>query len=136
MGGGADEAGWVDELDTEIAFLQGFQVGGGLVDLAKFYEQVGMPELVAQAKALNYPVRLLALAVEAYSGPRLLTLDRGIHGGLLQSGGVLPGCGQAVSVSRAHLRAPLAATHAVHYAAHTRQWVDDIAFRVFGGRLL
>eukprot|EP00959_Pyramimonas_sp_CCMP1952_P126192 2638940-Pyramimonas_sp.AAC.1 len=76
-------------------------VCGGLVDLTHFDDQVGMPELVSQAKSLNYPLRLLALAVEAYLGPRLLTLDQAVHPGIIPSGGVLPGWCQAVSLSRA-----------------------------------
>ena len=45
MGGGADEAGRLDELDSELAILRGFMVGGGLLDLIQFYDQLEMAVL-------------------------------------------------------------------------------------------
>ena len=65
----ADEAGWVDELRTELAGLSGFTAGGGLLDMTKFYELIDIPILIEAGERLNYDKRLLALAVEAYLGP-------------------------------------------------------------------
>eukprot|EP00959_Pyramimonas_sp_CCMP1952_P419500 8786906-Pyramimonas_sp.AAC.1 len=101
VGSSAEAAGWLDELESELALHQGFQVAGSLLDLRKFYDSVCLTDLVDAAIELNYPLRLLALALDSYLGARILTLTGCIHKGVLPSGGILPGCGQAVSLSRA-----------------------------------
>eukprot|EP00959_Pyramimonas_sp_CCMP1952_P230376 4816371-Pyramimonas_sp.AAC.1 len=122
----------MDELEGELAILGGFEVAGGLLDLRKFYDLVSLPDLAAAAQDLGYPLRLLALALDVYLGPRLLTLQRQVHTGILPGGGILAGCGQAVSQARAYLHAPLKAAHSSVPGLRLREWIDDLAFRLFG----
>eukprot|EP00959_Pyramimonas_sp_CCMP1952_P462241 9482925-Pyramimonas_sp.AAC.1 len=68
VGGSAEAAGWLDELESELALHQGFQVAGLLLDIRKFYDSVNLADLVDAAIELNYPLRLLALALDSYLG--------------------------------------------------------------------
>ena len=121
-----------DELESELALHQGFQGAGLLLDLRRFYDSVNLADLVDAAIELNYPLRLLALALDSYLGVRILTLSGCIHKGILPSGGILPGCGQAVSLARAFLFAPFEATSKSVSGQSLREWVDDISCRLYG----
>ena len=132
VGSSAEVAGWLDELETELARHHGFEVGGGLLDLRKFYDQVAIPDLIEASKALRYPLRLLVLAMDAYLGVRMLTSSGAVHSGILPHGGILPGCGQAVSQARAYLHEPMKSAALSVSGLSLREWVDDISFRLFG----
>ena len=58
-GSGALEAAYVSELETEFAVLEGKVVGGVLLDMAKFYDNMDLCCLADEAVAYDYPLPLL-----------------------------------------------------------------------------
>lgn len=88
--------------------------------------------MVEAAVALDYPLRLLVLAIDIYLGVRHISLDGAVHTGILAHGGMLAGCGQATSLARAHLHEPLGCAYGSVSGLRLREWVDDVSARLFG----
>ena len=83
VGGSAEAAGWVDELEAELALLSGFQVGGLVLDMKKYHDQVCPEDLAGAASALGHPLRLLVLDVDVHLRARRISLDGAAHAGTL-----------------------------------------------------
>ena len=82
--------------------------------------------------ALNYPPLHLKLALDLYSGPRLIQAE-GIAGDPKRyQKGILQGCPQAPTIAKLALYQPLRALVNEHPAILLQTWVDDVSFDIKG----
>ena len=119
-------------LKSEIKKHQGIHTVTCLADLSCFYDTVNLDHIIEPAAELNYPPVHLKLALDLYSGPRLLQAE-GIAGDPRHySHGILQGCPQAPAISKLILYKPLKALQHAHPAVALQTWVDDVSFDVSG----
>ena len=119
-------------LKSEIRKHQGVHTVTCLADLSCFYDTVNLDSILEPAAELNYPPVHLKLALDLYSGPRLIQAE-GIAGDPKHySHGILQGCPQAPAISKLVLFRPLKELQRAHPAAALQTWVDDVSFDVCG----
>ena len=102
-GSGALEAAYDSELSMEMDHLGGKTTAGGLLDIAKFYNNIDLCILVDEAIEKHYPLPCLVLAIEAYVSPKCIRKAGMLHAGLLVWGSIIAGCSQATSYARLYL---------------------------------
>ena len=115
-----------------MARFQGKKAGTILVDCTKFYDTVGLAQLVDSALDLDYPPHLLAMAVSMYIAPRMVKKHGIVDAGQLPWNSMVAGCGQAVSLARALLYRPLHGAIVEFPLNKFRQFVDDILIKRVG----
>ena len=109
-------------LKSEIKKHQGIHTVTCLADLSCFYDTVNLDHIIEPAAELNYPPVHLKLALDLYSGLRLLQAE-GIAGDPRHySHGILQGCPQAPAISKLILYKPLKALQHAHPAVALQTW--------------
>ena len=133
-GSSVEVAAVVRQWKAEVAVANGLETGACLWDVAKFFDSVDVALLIANAKAMAYPLVELAVAVQQYVAKR--ALQRGGHTGepFEVTTSILPGCGQAVPLARAYLRGPVGQVqaHGAKEEVMLTTYVDDIGQDVQG----
>ena len=107
----AQDASYQEAIETELQILSGAYVAGSLVDLEKFYDKCDLGYVVDAAEQLGYPGELIILAIECCLGVRTITVQGQTQAVCKAATGLLPGCGQAVSLARCILFPVLAFVH-------------------------
>ena len=125
-----DETAW-RHLLMEQACLRGKFVGQMLWDIAKFFDSLGIPQLISRAEELDFPSDQLVLGMQAHRAPRVLRVDGCCAEPITATGvGILAGCTLSTSLSRAFVRAPIAGGKPDYMEEeaedHTYQHVDDV----------
>ena len=93
-------------LKAEIGKHQGIHTVTCLADLTCFYDTVQLDHLIEPARELNYPPLHLKLALDLYTGPRLMQAE-GIAGSPKHyQKGILQGCPQAPVIAKLVLYRP------------------------------
>ena len=115
-------------LKAEIGKRQGIHTVTCLADLTCFYDTVQLDHLIQ----LHYPPLHLKLALDLYTGPRLIQAE-GIAGNpKYYEKGILQGCPQAPAIAKVVLFRPLRALAHEHPAVQLQTWVDDISYGIKG----
>ena len=86
-----ERAGWVHQTLTALAYEKGLSTGTVLGYLRKFYENISHKELLVEAQATGFPVKLLKACCVMYSGFRVVTVDGACSAPLRAAGTVLAG---------------------------------------------
>ena len=103
-------------MKAEIGKRQGIYTVSRLADLTCFYDTVTLDHLIEPALDLHYPPLHLKLALDLYTGPRLIQAE-GISGEPKRyEKGILQGCPQAPAIAKLVLQT----------------WVDDVSFDIKG----
>ena len=119
-------------LKSEIRKHQGVHTVTCFAYLSCFYDTVNLDSILAPAAELNYPPVHLKLALDLYSGPRLIRAE-GIAGDpKYYSHGILQGCPQAPAISKLILYRLLKELQRAHPAVALQTWVDDVSYDVSG----
>ena len=119
-------------LKAEIGKHQGIHTVTCLADLTCFYDTVQLDHLIEPATNLNYPPLHLKLALDLYSGPRLIQAE-GIAGSpKYYQNGILQGCPQAPAIAKLVLHRPLQTLVREHPAVILQTWVDDVSYDIKG----
>ena len=100
--------------------------------LTKFYALVAVHDVIESAEVLEYPLVLLVMAIEEYLAPRFIRFEGAVSDGVLPSGGIIAGCGQALPATRALLYEGMKEAHSSVAGVRVRQLVDDVSFRLHG----
>ena len=77
--------------------------GGGVIDLSKFYDRVGVGWLRKAAQHLNFPRTALILGLEVMLSYRFIMIDNQIEEIGLAGNGIAAGDPLAISFARAFL---------------------------------
>ncbi len=136
-----EETAW-RHLCMEQAVLRGKFVAQMLWDMAKFFDSLDIPELLARCEELDFPTDQLVLAMQVHRAPRALRAA-GSYGDPIEETGasILAGCTLSTSLSRGFLRGPVrgachsksSASCSASQSAHsTNQHVDDVSQVVIG----
>ena len=119
-------------MKAEIGKHQGIYTVSCLADLTCFYDTVTLDHLIEPALDLQYPPLHLKLALDLYTGPRLLQAE-GISGAPKHyQKGILQGCPQTPAIAKLVLYKPLRALVQDHPAVQLQTWVDDVSFDIKG----
>ena len=119
-------------LKAEIGKHQGIHTVTCLADLTCFYDTVQLDHLIEPATELDYPPLHLKLALDLYTGPRLIQAE-GIAGDpKYYEKGILQGCPQAPAIAKLVLYRPLRALVLEHPAVLLQTWVDDVSYDIKG----
>ena len=119
-------------LKAEIGKHQGIHTVTCLADLTCFYDTVQLDHLIEPAQELHYPPLHLKLALDLYTGPRLIQAE-GIAGQpRYYQKGILQGCPQAPAIAKLVLYKPLRSLVQEHPAVLLQTWVDDVSFDIKG----
>ena len=97
---GAQKAAWQASYTAEAASLAGEDHAQALLDLIKAFETVPHAVLVAVARHLNYPIRLLKLSIAAYRLRRSVGIDGAYSATVQATRGITAGSGFATTELR------------------------------------
>ena len=119
-------------LKAEIGKHHGIHTVTCLADLTCFYDTVQLDHLIEPARVLQYPPLHLKLALDLYTGPRLIQAE-GIAGHpKYYQNGILQGCPQAPAIAKLVLYQPLRSLVQEHPAVLLQTWVDDVSYDIKG----
>ena len=119
-------------LKAEIGKHQGIHTVTCLADLTCFYDTVQLDHLIEPAEELHCPPLHLKLALDLYTGPRLIQAE-GIAGNpTYYEKGILQGCPQAPAIAKLVLFRPLRDLVQTHPAVQLQTWVDDVSYDIKG----
>ena len=79
-------------LQEELVRAQGMYGGANIRDLWKAYELVKWEALVVEAQAMQFPMKLLTMALLAYSTPRRVKLGGSLSEELRVTQSITAGC--------------------------------------------
>ena len=102
------------------------------LDIQGFYDSVVWSSVVESGLLLEFPPLVLELALQLYTGERLLSAENSVSPGIFPSVGLLQGCPVAPVVSKLALYAPLKELHAASLTHNIDQWLDDISADIVG----
>ena len=107
-GRGADEAAWGLASEAECLELEVGKEDKVLcvvfLDCSKCYERAPLRQLDVRATEALFPDKLLAFALDVYSGRRHVRVGPAVAQAARGSCGLMAGCGLAIALLRAHLR--------------------------------
>ncbi len=93
-------------MRNEAAVGEGLQAGALMWDMQSFFEMVKRGKLRRRARSTGFPTPLLKLALAAYDGPRMLSMEGALSRVLRGSEGVTAGCGLASTLIRVYCLEP------------------------------
>ena len=105
----------------------GLACGQVLWDIEAFFDSFSVTDVTRMAVRLGYPKRLLLLALQQHTAPRIVMAMGAadtIHG---VNEGVWPGDAQSMTFAKITTAQPLAQTHARYAPSAPRAYVDDMA---------
>ena len=113
-------------LRKELAIAHGHQWAVLLWDLAKFHDSFDLLILCAMARRVQYPGLILALLIQQYLAPRVISVGPAISSVIGPGTSILAGCGEAHNMARLILYDLLDHMHicGVHAALDT--FVDEM----------
>lgn len=114
-------------LRAEIAASCGKNFAALLWDLHKFFDMVDPVTLVGKARELGFPLRLLLMAIQMHTAPRVVQLLGACSLPIPVLRSVLPGCGFAIPFTRMYLRDEMEGVHLSVPDVCQAVYVDDIS---------
>ena len=90
-GRGAESAAYQETLEAELIVLSGGYLAGGLVDMSKFFDFVGVGWLLRTAVGLNFPQVPLILGLEVIMSYRIISVQNSVQEVGMAGNGVVPG---------------------------------------------
>jgi len=111
---------------VESANVQGFDWMLILFDLAKFYDTVELPAIMADGLRLQFPTRTLALIIMNYMAPRVIKSGGCFSAWIQPISSILAGCQDANNMGRISLYRVLDKMHELSPKAPLTTFVDDV----------
>ena len=115
-------------IDAEISVLRGEVCVSVCWDLTSFFDTVQPSVIIPAARAMQFPLRLLALSLQVHLAPRLLS-DRGIvHPQPVHVGSsIMAGFIDSIPITCAFIHPPVHRIHSSFPGTTCDVYVDDIA---------
>ena len=104
LGKSASDGAWDLQIDAEMAMAAGEYMCAAFVDCAKAYERVPHAQLRRDILETGFPRRLANMAMAMYSGNRFVKVGEAVAKPVVGNSGLMPGCGLAVALLKAHLK--------------------------------
>ncbi len=97
---------WRQAARAEASIGEGCEAGALLWDMASFFENISRTKLRRRLVAAGFPLAIARLALAAYAGPRVLSLEGALAAPTYAWRGVAAGCGFATTFIRVYCIAP------------------------------
>ena len=101
-----------------------------LLDLSNFYDRICLQKLATRWVASSYPATHAAMAMQVYSGSRILEAEGEASEPLWGTHGILAGDPQAPLAAKVYLQRAMKEFHRRYPQLHTDLWIDDLSFDV------
>ena len=101
-----------------------------LLDMSKFYDRIDLIKLAERWLDSSYPATHAALAIQVYSGQRILEAEGEASQPLWATHGILAGDPQAPLAAKVYLQRALKEFHKKYPQLHSDLWIDDFSFDV------
>ena len=130
---GAQRAAWVAAFAVESAAAAGADFAATLLDLVKAFERIPYDKLVAAARRLGYPLRLLRLSIAAYRLMRTVIVGGTCSRVLQATRGITAGSAHATTELRLLLIQVVRDTLTQWPLVQLYLYVDDLTITARGG---
>ena len=101
-----------------------------LLDLSNFYDRIALDKLAQRWLESTYPATHAALAMQVYTGQRILEAEGEASQPLWTANGILAGDPQAPLAAKVYLQRALKEFHRKYPQLHSDLWIDDFSFDV------
>ena len=101
-----------------------------LLDLSNFYDRISLEQLAQRWLESSYPATHAALAMQVYTGQRILEAEGEASAPLWATHGILAGDPQAPLAAKVYSLRALKAFHKRFPQLHSDLWIDDFSFDV------
>ena len=101
-----------------------------LLDMSNFYDRIDLVKLTERWLDSSYPAAHAALAVQVYSGQRILEAEGEASQPLWATHGILAGDPQAPLAAKVYLQRALREFHKKYPQLRSDLWIDDFSFDV------
>ena len=101
-----------------------------LLDLSNFYDRICLQKLANRWVESTYPATHAAMAMQVYSGSRILEAEGEASEPLWGTHGILAGDPQAPLAAKVYLQRALKEFHKKYPQLHTDLWINDLGFDV------
>ena len=101
-----------------------------LLDLSNFYDRISLEKLAQRWLDSKYPATHAALAMQVYTGQRILEAEGEASSPIWTSNGILAGDPQAPLAAKVYLQRALKEFHKKYPQLHSDLWIDDFSFDV------
>ena len=116
---------WRHALQAEAAANVGRQVAAFCWDLKEFYEHISRSKLLARARLLDFPLRIITVVLNTYGGRRLLVLGGVAAWVGYPCSGVVAGCGFATYLVQVYSVPGLDPFISARDDLQVSLWIDD-----------
>ena len=116
------------EISTNLQFTAA-QV---LYDVEKFYDHARWDVILATAEKVEYPLLVLALALQMHGAPRRVATADAVSDLIWPRRSLMAGCSQGTDLARLALWSVLEYVHAAYRPRELNTWVDDLAHQERG----
>ena len=127
-----EKSGWEHNIVSAYARAKGLDVITFIADLAKFYEHIRHRDLLLEAKATGFNLKLLRALCCIYGGFRAATFRGATSGAVRAYGTVIAGCSCATSLSKLLLLRALKDIDVRFPVVTVRNLVDDVTIQAVG----
>ena len=101
-----------------------------LLDMSNFYDRISLEKLAQRWVESTYPATHAALAMQVYTGQRILEAEGEASQPIWTSNGILAGDPQAPLAAKVYLQRALKEFHRKYPQLHSDLWIDDFSFDV------
>eukprot|EP00913_Durusdinium_trenchii_P014808 g13886.t1 len=101
-----------------------------LLDMSNFYDRIDLVKLTERWLDSSYPATHAALAIQVYSGQRILEAEGEASQPLWATHDILAGDPQAPLAAKVYLQRALREFHKKYPQLHSDLWIDDFSFDV------
>ena len=115
---------------TELHTAHRRNVVSVLLDMSNFYDRICLQKLACRWLDSTYPATHAAMAMQVYSGHRILEAEGEASEPLWGTHGILAGDPQAPLAAKVYLQRALKEFHKRYPQLHTDLWIDDLSFDV------
>ena len=119
-------------LDNEIDVALGYRAVTLMIDLWKCFERIDPSTLMQEAQAVQYPLRMAWMLIQAYRQPRTLRAHGSASRFFVSEQGIIAGCSHATTVLEVLLYRAMRRLSSRCPTITPRQLVDDISLKWAG----
>ena len=123
---------WRAAVRAEADHASNLAAAAVLQDMESFFQMIDHQKLLQQAKELGFPIQMIRLALHLYSGPRHLTLGKGVATPVTPNRGIPPGCVWACTLVKVYYLRAFDAFVARHQQVLLDVFVEDIQCATHG----
>ena len=131
-GRSCESAAFLHNLVASWARSKGLDVCTVALDVAKFFENISHKDVVSEARATGFPIRLVRCLVVFYGGWRAVSYMGATSEPFKAFGTILPGCSCATGVAKLILKRGLADIARKYSTVKLTSMVDDLVLRTAG----